>query len=231
MPSLSTTICRALEEEILRGELLPGERLPAEEMLCDRFQASRTVVREAIQQLRGRGLVQTIKGSGSFIARPNLEMLSHAVETFSVLNRGNSYLELIDLRLLLETECARLAATRANKEMMILMKRALDKMRDSRGNRKRLGEADIAFHLAIAAASNHRLFATLLSSLKKRSIEYARIAPEGKERFEGMITTHQEIYQAIAQGKPGEAAARMKAHLVSTRARYLQQTDSPSPEN
>lgn len=231
MPPLSTTVCRALEEEILRGELHPGERLPAEEMLCDRFQASRTAVREAIQQLRGRGLVQTIKGSGSFIARPNLEMLSHAVETFSVLNRGNSYLELIDLRLLLETECARLAATRANQEMMALMKRALDKMRDSRGNRKRLGEADIAFHLTIAAASNHRLFASLLSSLKKGSIEYARLTPEGKEGFEDMITTHERIYQAIAQREPDEAAARMKAHLVSARTRYLQQTHSHPPEN
>lgn len=231
MPPLSNTISDALEEEIHRGALLPGERLPTEEKLCDRFHASRTVVREAIQQLRGRGLVQTIRGSGSFIARPNLEMLSHAVETFSVLNRGNSYLELIDFRMLLETECARLAATQASGEMMALMKRALDKMRDSRGNRKRLGEADIAFHLTIAVASRHRLFASLLSSLKKRSIEYARISPEGEEKFEGMITTHEEIYEAIARGEPEEAAARMKAHLASARARYLEHTHPHPGEN
>jgi DNA-binding FadR family transcriptional regulator len=232
MSHLSHTISQSLEEEILCGERRPGERLPTEESLCSRFQASRTAVREAIQQLRGRGLVKTRKGSGSFIAQPNIEMLSDAVETFSVLNRGGSYLELIDFRLLLETECARLAATRASDEMMSLMQRALTKMRDSQGNRKRQGEADIAFHLAIAASSKHRLFASLLGALKKRSIEYASITPEGLENFEDMIATHDAIFQAIAQRNPEEAGNRMKNHLTRSRALYLQQTgQSFHPEN
>ena len=230
MAQLSTTISQNLEEEILSGERLPGERLPSEESLCEQFQASRTVIREAIQQLRGRGLVETRKGSGSFIALPNLETLADAVETFSVLNRGGSYLELIDFRMLLETECAQLAATRASDEMMSLMQRALAKMRNSKGNRKRLGEADIAFHLAIAVASRHRLFASLLSALKKRSIEYASITPEGLENFEDMIATHEDIFEAIANRDPAEASTLMKAHLTRSRNLYLEQTEeTPHP--
>lgn len=230
MSHLSHVISQSLEEEILGGERLPGERLPSEESLCSRFQASRTSVREAIQQLRGRGLVQTRKGSGSFIAQPNLETLSVAVETFSVLNRGRSYLELIDFRMLLETECSRLAANRASDEMMSLMERALTKMRNSHGNRKRLGEADIAFHLAIAVASGNQLYASLLSALKNRSIEYASITPKGLENFEEMIGTHNQIFKAIAHRKPDEAGNQMKAHLARSRALYLEQTGQSQNE-
>jgi GntR family transcriptional repressor for pyruvate dehydrogenase complex len=54
MPHRSSEVVQALEHEILDGRLVPGERLPSEEKLCERFHASRTVIREAIQQLRGR---------------------------------------------------------------------------------------------------------------------------------------------------------------------------------
>ena len=55
----SAQIAGELEQEILAGKLPPGERLPSEEKYCERFGASRTVIREAIQQLRGRGLLRT----------------------------------------------------------------------------------------------------------------------------------------------------------------------------
>ena len=59
MRQRSSTIVKALESEIMDGSLTPGERLPSEEKLCARFNASRTVIREAIQQLRTQGLYPT----------------------------------------------------------------------------------------------------------------------------------------------------------------------------
>jgi GntR family transcriptional repressor for pyruvate dehydrogenase complex len=221
MAQRSSNIIKALELEIMEGKLTPGERLPSEEKLCTRFDASRTVIREAIQQLRGRGLLRTLKGSGSYIADPSLETLAGAVETYSVLTNDDSYLELMDFRILLETECARLAAIHSGETIIEIMQKAIDKMEDSRGDRKRFSEADIAFHLAIAAGSKHNLYATVLSALEKRSIEYANVNRGDSEWYQNVITTHQEIFDAISGGQSEEAAAAMKRHLILSRRHYV----------
>jgi GntR family transcriptional repressor for pyruvate dehydrogenase complex len=221
MAQRSSTIIKDLEHEILNGRLTPGERLPSEEKLCARFDASRTVIREAIQQLRGRGLLRTLKGSGSYIADPSLETLAGAVEAYSVLSNDDSYLELMDFRILLETECARLAAIHAGEKIIEIMQRAIDKMDHSRGDRKRFSEADIAFHLAIAAGSKHNLYATVLRALEKRSIEYANVNRGDSEWYQSVITTHQEIFTAISESKSEEAAAAMKRHLILSRRHYV----------
>jgi len=203
------------------GSLTPGERLPSEEKLCARFNASRTVIREAIQQLRGRGLLRTLKGSGSYIADPSLETLAGAVETYSVLTHVDSYLELMDFRILLETECARLAAINAGARTIEMMQRAQNKMEHSRGDLKRFGEADIAFHLAIAAGSKHNLYATVLSALEKRSIEYAHLNRGDSLWYDNVIHTHREIFSAISDGDSEAAAAAMKRHLILSRRHYV----------
>lgn len=221
MGQRSSSIVKALESEIMDGSLTPGERLPSEEKLCARFEASRTVIREAIQQLRGRGLLRTLKGSGSYIADPSLENLAGAIETYSVLTNSDSYLELMDFRILLETECARLAAINAGERIIDMMQRAQDKMENSRGDLKRFGEADIAFHLAIAAGSKHNLYATVLSALEKRSIEYAHLNRGDSLWYDNVINTHREIFNAICDGNSDTAAAAMKRHLILSRRHYV----------
>ena len=55
-------------DRILSGELTPGEKIPSEHNLCAQFGSSRAVIREAIQQLKARGMVVTLNGKGSYIA-------------------------------------------------------------------------------------------------------------------------------------------------------------------
>lgn len=221
MAQLSSSIVQTLEKEIMAGNLTPGERLPSEEKLCIRFEASRTVIREAIQQLRGRGLLRTLKGSGSYIADPSLEALASAVETYSVLTGEEPFLELMDFRIILETECARLAAIHSGVKIIETMQKAIDEMEISRGDRQRFCEADIAFHLAIAEGSKHNLFATVLSALEKRSIEYANANRGDSEWYQSVITTHHKIFEAISDGQSDEAALAMKRHLILSRRHYV----------
>jgi GntR family transcriptional regulator len=62
-----------LKRTIDAGRLQPGDRVPSESELCDRFQVSRIVVREALAQLVVDGLIYKIKGKGTFVARPRGE--------------------------------------------------------------------------------------------------------------------------------------------------------------
>lgn len=226
-PSLSSEIVSSLESDILSGSLTPGKRLPSEEKLCAKFATSRTAVREAIQQLRGRGLIRTLKGSGSYIAEPSLKNLAGAVETFSVLSQDAPFLELMDFRILLETECARLAARRADEQIIIFLNDALHKMAQAKDDSHAFSRADIAFHLAIAAGSRHNLYATVLSALEKRSIEYALINRAKSQCHESLIKAHREIYDAIKERDPDKASAAMKRHLIHSRLQYLELEPRP----
>jgi GntR family transcriptional regulator len=58
-----------LEGEIGSGELASGDRLLSEAALCERYEVSRTVVRQALSDLESEGMIVRIKGKGSFVAR------------------------------------------------------------------------------------------------------------------------------------------------------------------
>ena len=221
MPHRRSEVVAALEQEILEGTLNPGERLPSEEKLCTRFNASRTVIREAIQQLRGRGMLRTLKGSGSSIASPSLDNLGSALETYTVLTPEDSFLELIDLRILIETECARLAAINAGERGITEIQSALTQMEQASGNREAFSHADITFHLAIAKSSQNTLYATILRGLERRCVDYATVNRGSGTWHDDVIATHHGIFQAITDGDSEAASTAMRRHLLLSRRHYI----------
>lgn len=223
MERRSAFIAGELEQEILAGRLYPGERLPSEEKFCERFSVSRTVVREAFQELRGRGLLRTRKGSGTYIANPSLESLAHAVESYSVLVEDSEFLELIDFRILIETECARLAARNAGQQVIRELRRIIETMEraKSRNNKDKFGKADISFHLAIARGSGNQTYSMLLGALEKRCIAYAQANRGEGDWFSPVVLGHLEILHAIEAGLPDKAAEAMRRHLISSRRHFV----------
>ena len=65
---------------ITREKLGPGDLLPGEHRMCERYGSSRTVVRQALAQLEHEGIVERVKGKGTFVARPKTsESLVHTL--------------------------------------------------------------------------------------------------------------------------------------------------------
>lgn len=221
MERLSARIAARLEREILAGKMPPGERLPSEEKLCQRFDASRTVIREAIQQLRGRGLLRTLKGSGTFIADPSLESLGTAIGTYSALAEDADFHELIDFRIVIESECARLSAAKSGERALTKVRAAFADMKAAVGDRTAFAKADIAFHRAIAEGSGNRIYATLLGALEKRCIEYAQAARGDDDWFDGVIEQHGRILEAVEAGHAADAFEAMRRHLLESRRRFV----------
>jgi GntR family transcriptional repressor for pyruvate dehydrogenase complex len=220
----SAKIIRLIESEILDGKMPVGQRLESEEKLCERFGVSRTVIREAIQQLRGRGLLRTLKGSGTYIAESNLDTLANAVEAYSALAEDLDFLELIDFRIMIETECARLAAIHAGEVVIRELRSIMEAMRQSKNDRSEFSRLDISFHLVIARGSGNRIYATVLRALEKKCIDYARKNRGDSDWFQSIMITHQAILDAIENGKSEIAAEAMHKHLLSSRRHFVDLT-------
>src|ERR1700751_5420195 len=92
--SLYAQLESLLAAEIAAGALPPGSQLPKEEELVKRYAVSRTTVRQTIQNLVRRGLVEIRRGKGTFVLQPKITQelteLTGFVEDMQVLGRQAS---------------------------------------------------------------------------------------------------------------------------------------------
>src|SRR5277367_1214757 len=109
--SLSSEVVDRLAEQIMSGKLPVGAKLPSEQEMMKGMGVSRTVVREAVAALRARGLVITRQGAGAFVDR-DINRQSYAIDPEG-LGSLDSVLDILELRMAVETEAAAIASERA----------------------------------------------------------------------------------------------------------------------
>ena len=209
-------IVKMLLEDIKSGVLTPGERLPSERTLAKELNVSRTAIREAMASMEMMGLVEARVGEGTFIKSPSLTSI---IEPFSTVFTYDSQMnnELIETRLILETETASLAAQRRNDEHLSKMKAALDAMKRAIQDGSLGIESDKAFHIALAcAAGNRAINMTLLMCSEMLSPTYSiahRLQP-----LDDILDEHTAIFQAVAAQDEKKARQLMRMHLISAQS-------------
>lgn len=222
---------RTLEERIRGGVLRPGDRLPSETELEKEFGVSRTVVREGLQALKSRGLLESRRGSGTYVARPSRELIGDSLSLYALLQRdGTRYLELMDLRILVETEAARIVASGDAPIARIAAK--LRMMEASVGHPSRFADADIDFHLAVIKASGHSLFYVVAEGLLTApSLSFARsthgLNPSMSAR---VLAEHRAIHDALEHRDPKAAATAMLSHLRNSKKNLLARLNGKAKE-
>ena len=162
---LSDQLAALLGGQIDSGALRPGDRLPTEQRLALAHGVSRTVVREAVHQLRSRHLVLSRQGSGVFVAPTPINR--PLVFDPKVLESVQAVVHVVEVRRVLEAEIAALAAERATRAQVAAMRRAL-KAIDAAAQAGQDGVAeDLAFHRAIGEATGNPQFRLLLGFLEQ----------------------------------------------------------------
>ncbi len=217
--SLGDEVYEALERLILTGELEGGVRLPSEGDLCTRFEVSRPVVRRALERLREKGLIQSRKGSGSFVSRDAVDTPASAGPEEQL----SSILGALEFRLSVEPEAAYYAAIRRSVDDLDAIAVALENFRalETGGARSRV---DIAFHRSIAqgAKNDHYIRALEIISYDiDLGVTIARhLSRLGQaERHTAIFAEHERVYLAIKAQDPGAARAAMIEHLERSRLR------------
>ncbi|RAX38566.1 FadR/GntR family transcriptional regulator [Rhizobium tropici] len=219
---LAQQVIDQLRAQIETGKLKVGDQLPTEPQLEAAFGVSRTVVREAIADLRAAGLVKPVQGKGVFVAEQTArgELALTPVEIKSI----PETLELLEFRMAAEGEAAAIAAYRrtaaqeaaiaaANRKMAMLIDQGLPTV-----------EADYEFHMAIAAATNNRFYVDVLRHFGARTIPRGQFPtlPEANDRayLEKVHAEHVEILAAIADQDPERARQAMRSHMMASQRRY-----------
>lgn len=209
-------------EQITSGRLPEGIRLPAEIELCKLFGVSRPVVRQALQRLRADGLVHARQGSGTYVmARP-----ADRLASFAAPQQIAEFLRCIEVRMVLEGSAARHAAERRSTAEMLVIEAAHETFRAETAHGNPAPETDLAFHMAIATASNNDFFPTLLGHLHEAlagfmqlSLSLTRTSP--RERASLVLQEHTLILEAIKLQDPEAAQVAMQFHITQARRRMI----------
>ncbi|BBO33347.1 FadR/GntR family transcriptional regulator [Lacipirellula parvula] len=220
-PSASQPIEAFLNERILTGEWSTGFKLPSEESLRKQFGASRTVVREAIRRLQGRGLVKTVNGSGSFVAGGELQHVSNALNAYSVLAVDHhTFTDLLELRMAIEGDAAAKGAEDREGKAWRQLEAKLQSMSAARIIEE-FAILDIDFHMELLRTSGNELFASLGAALRDRYVRFAIDSYRSSEHLRTeTMTEHRVIVDAIKSGRSEVARDAARSHVSRSRGRW-----------
>jgi DNA-binding FadR family transcriptional regulator len=211
-----------LLEFIVEQNLQEGARLPSEHEISRMTAVSRPVVREALTRLQADGLIESRRGSGSFLRqRPSARMVQH-LRPAGVSAR----LEAFDVRIALEPAAARLAALNRTEDELQAMREALAALGAAHAALESGRAHDLWLHQIIAAASRNPMFSVALDALDQRVdgviVPSLTLVAEGaQDRARRVEQEHVAVIDAIARGDPDSAEAAMRLHLLSARSRAL----------
>ncbi|WP_425627963.1 FadR/GntR family transcriptional regulator [Agrobacterium tumefaciens] len=216
-------IAAEIAREINDSKLGPGDRLPTEHVLAKTFGVSRSVIREAIAQLRNEGFVETRQGVGAFVTDPR-QRLSIRIER-SRLNDPENFRDLFQLRMPMEIEAAGLAALHRNPQQLAA---ALEKMRTTDDWSTEGVAADLDFHRILAEATQNEYFLMFLGFIAERISSAINIAFSRAifgEILEVTIAEHVAIFEAVERADATAAKDAMRKHLLGAASRVNLELD------
>ncbi len=192
----SEMVLEQIKERIISGDLPPGSRLSSVVDLAINFGVGRSTIREALSALKAMGWVQIRQGGGTFVSMelPN-DSNENDPETgfISLFHHAESIKEILEVRKVLETGCASLAAKNRTEENLGMLEFILENMVRNFDNEAEGEAADVRFHLQIAEATHNALLLNMMQSLSERLQETMK--ESRKLWFYGEHASAQRLFQ------------------------------------
>ncbi len=213
-PRLADKVASAMLESILSDQMAPGDVLPSERDLADQFGVSRTVIREAVRTLNARGLLDVRMGSGVRVATVEPQVVDDALQLF-LWSSTVGYDKVHEVRQMLETTAARLAAIRATDADIENLRACLQKLEDVIDDVDQAAIEDLEFHRQIARSTGNELILILHDSIGSALIAIrVEVMNESVEVGRSALRAHAKILGAIAAHDPDAAVGAMEQHLA-----------------
>lgn len=209
--TLADRVAAQLLEIIEAAGLMEGDLLPSERELGDRFGVSRTVVREAVRALIAQGVVVAKPGARARIAAVPPSVPARSLSLYLRSNHAVDYEKVHEIRVLLETAAAGLAALRASAEDLADLADIGEQMEAS-DDVDVAAAYDVAFHRLIARATGNELFPLLHDAIGEALLDVRRsnLRHGGGEEA---LRSHRSILAAIKRRDRKAAERAMRDHL------------------
>lgn len=220
-PSRTHDAVDQLLDAIIAGRLTAGERLPPEGHLATEFGVSRLTMREAVRLLQAQGVIVQVPGSRHRIAPVSEWTGMDAVvrHARSAGQRRTSSLELLEVRMMIESGAAQLAAERRTAAHLAELEDALARMEQHHeaGELDAFVAADLEFHDVVLHAADNRILVAALLPLTSMLTETRAETSQVPEIRQHAIDEHRKVLEAIRAGVPSAARDAMASHMVQTR--------------
>jgi DNA-binding FadR family transcriptional regulator len=216
---MASVVVEDIAHRILSGALPAGAVLPTEPALGEEFGFSRSVIREGLKLLEERGLVRVEQGRGTTVQGHDAwNLLDPTVLRIALAYDHDVKLldDLIAVRLLLEREMARAAATRLSEDELAALAENVNRMASSIDDYEQFRSLDFAFHAEIMRASGSEIGRTIVRTIHMNAGHALRLsAPGARAALESTLAEHRGIYEALAIRDGELAASRTAAHIES----------------
>ncbi|MFB1036497.1 MAG: FCD domain-containing protein [Sinobacterium sp.] len=214
---LSDDIMEQLESMILDGRLLAGQKLLSERTLAEQFAVSRPSVREAIQKLENKKLVERKQGGGTFV-KPRLNELITEPLLQLLSDKPEMQFDLLEFRHALEGMAAYYAALRGQPEDYQALENALDALPDDSTDKSQQAIALVNFYLTMANAAHNMVLQHVMRSLQsmlqdniQRNLE---VVGKHADAAQNINRQRRNIVEAILAGDPEQARKASNEHLA-----------------
>jgi DNA-binding GntR family transcriptional regulator len=207
----------SIRQAILDGTLQVGQQL-VEASLAQKYEVSRTPVREALRRLEQDGLLERSPRGG----------LRVKVWT------SEEMFDLYELRIVLEAEAARWAAERRTRLDLVRLRQANDEMQATGGaSVESMRETNFVFHQALWHASHNKPLTDTLERLQRQIMRHPASTLKHPGRWEEVVAEHTRMIDAIEAGGGEEAARLAASHMTEARdlrlSYYLEDTEHTEP--
>ncbi|WP_180902644.1 FadR/GntR family transcriptional regulator [Martelella soudanensis] len=200
-------VADALVDYVSRSGLKPGGRIPAERELMAALGVGRSTIREVIRHFQSLGVMETRKGSGTFLLKPISSATIHMPLSLDAVNLRDALLQTLEVRRGIEAEAAMAAARRRTAADLKIIEERLDAMECVHLSKGTSGPEDLELHLAIYDATHNPLFRQLLEQMREAFEKFWTKPFDRPDFARRSFPYHRTLFDAIA-AQDTEAARR-----------------------
>ncbi|WP_434362620.1 FadR family transcriptional regulator [Parasalinivibrio latis] len=223
---LSDQIYDELQRRIVEGVYCIGDKIPSESELSADFSSSRSIIREALARLKSDGVLESRRGSGTFIATTPDKVVRQVAKISSLADLQHC----LEFRRSVEPEAAYFAAMRATRVELQDMELALSNLTVALESKSLEEKSDFAFHYAVVRSSRNPFFIQAFESFSEQIITGMKLTRgmsllSGENRQKDVLEGHKKVYQMILDRDPQGARNAMREHILSGQSRLFYDID------
>lgn len=198
-------VTEALATYIQAANVQAGDRLPAERELMTALAVGRSTIREAIRHFQALGVIETRKGSGTYLLKPVSAATIHMPLSFDPAQLRDGLLQTLEVRRGIETEASMVAARKRTGEDLVIIEEKLNEMERVHLAKGTSGPEDLAFHLAIYDATQNPIFRQLLEQMRDAFFRFWDEPFDRSDFARRTFPFHRTLFNAIVAQDPETA--------------------------